>query len=111
MARPQHQGLEQLLLVDEKLQVQATSTLPKAHPQLGNLVAVDGALIAAVPSMTWAITPQPPKRPRFIVALTSSGTFPEKSVDGKGDERPLVPRLRSAGRTEVGGLRSGTFLC
>ena len=47
-------GLEQLLFVYEKLQAQATATLPKAHPQLGDLVAIDGSLIDAVCSMTWA---------------------------------------------------------
>ena len=47
-------GLEQLLFVYEKLQAQATATLPKAHPQLGDLVAIDGTLIDAVCSMTWA---------------------------------------------------------
>src|SRR5665811_939390 len=41
-------GLEQLLFVYEKLQAQATSTLPKTHPQLGDLVAIDGTLIDAV---------------------------------------------------------------
>ena len=41
-------GLEQLLFVYEKLQAQATATLPKAHAQLGDLVAIDGSLIDAV---------------------------------------------------------------
>jgi hypothetical protein len=47
-------GLEQLIFVYEKLQAQATATLPKVHPQLGDLVAIDGTLIDAVCSMTWA---------------------------------------------------------
>src|SRR4030042_3282942 len=47
-------GLEQLIFVYQKLQAQATATLPEAHSPLGNLVAIDGTLIDAVCSMTWA---------------------------------------------------------
>jgi len=47
-------GLEQLEYVYQQLQLQARRCLPKQHPDLGELVAVDGSLIDAVLSMHWA---------------------------------------------------------
>ena len=72
-------GLEQIIFVYEKLQAQATATLPDDHAQLGDLVAIDGSLINAVCSMTWANYSSTTKRPRSIWALTSTGVSREKS--------------------------------
>jgi len=49
-----NRGLEQLRFVSEKLPAQAAATLPDVHPQLGDLVALAGALSNAVCSMAWA---------------------------------------------------------
>ena len=44
-------GLEQLQIVFEKLSRKASGMLPNTHPELGNLVAIDGSLITATLSM------------------------------------------------------------
>jgi hypothetical protein len=44
-------GLEQFVYVFQNLQNQATNILPKSHPELGDLIGIDGSLIDAVLSM------------------------------------------------------------
>jgi len=96
-------GLEQLLLVYEKLQAQATATLPKAHPRLGDLVAIDGTLIDAVCSMAWADYSSTTKKAKIHLGFDISRGIPGKVLltDGKGDEGPLVPQLLSPGQTGI----------
>ena len=96
-------GLEQLHFVYEKLQAQAAATLPKAHDQLGNLVAIDGTLIDAVCSMTWADYSSTTKKAKIHLGFDINRSIPGKLrlTDGKGDEGPLVPQLLSPGQTGV----------
>jgi hypothetical protein len=96
-------GLEQLLLVYEKLQAQATATLPEAHSHLGNLVAIDGTLIDAVCSMTWADYSSTTKKAKIHLGFEINRGIPGKVclTDGKGDEGPLVPQLLSPGQTGI----------
>jgi hypothetical protein len=96
-------GLEQLLLVYEKLQTQATATLPKVHPQLGDLVAIDGSLIDAVSSMAWADYSSTTRKAKIHLGFDVNRGIPGKVclTDGKGDERPLVPQLLAAGKTGI----------
>jgi len=96
-------GLEQLIFVYEKLQAQATATLSDAHPQLGDLVAIDGTLIDAVLSMTWADYSSNAKKAKIHLGFDINRSIPGKFclTEGKGDERPLVPRLLSPGQTGV----------
>ena len=49
-----NRGLEQLLEVFEALYPKATRVLPRESSNLGDLVGIDGSLIDAVLSMTWA---------------------------------------------------------
>ena len=96
-------GLEQLLFVYEKLQAQATATLPKVHPQLGDLVAIDGSLIDAVCSMTWADYSSSSKKAKIHLGFDINRGIPGKFclTNGKGDERPLVLQLLSPGQTGI----------
>jgi len=96
-------GLEQLLWVFEKLQEQAVSTLPNAHPGLGELVAIDGSLIDAVLSMTWADYSSTAKKAKVHLGFDLNRGIPAKVwlTNGKGDERPLAPRLLAPGQTGV----------
>jgi hypothetical protein len=96
-------GLEQLLFVYEKLQAQATATLPKAHPQLGDLVAIDGSLIDAVWSMTWADYSSTTKKAKIHLGFDINRGIPGKVclTDGKGDEGSRVPQLLSPGQTGI----------
>ena len=96
-------GLEQLLFVYEKLQAQATATLPKAHPQLGDMVAIDGSLIDAVCSMTWADYSSTTKKAKIHLGFDINRGIPGKVclTDGKGDEGSRVPQLLSPGQTGI----------
>jgi len=96
-------GLEQLIFVYEKLQAQATATLPKAHSQLGDLVAIDGTLIDAVASMTWADYSSTTRKAKIHLGFDINRGIPGKVclTNGKGDEGPLVPRLLSPGQTGI----------
>jgi hypothetical protein len=47
-------GLEQFMEVFEGLEKEARDILPKDHPELGDLVAIDSSLIDATFSMAWA---------------------------------------------------------
>jgi Transposase DDE domain len=96
-------GLEQLLFVYEKLQAQATATLPKAHTQLGDLLAIDGTLIDAVCSMTWADYSSTTKKAKIHLGFDINRGIPGKVrlTDGKGDEGPLVLQLLSPGQTGI----------
>jgi hypothetical protein len=96
-------GLEQLIFVYEKLQAQATATLPEAHSHLGNLVAIDGTLIDAVCSMTWADYSSTTKKAKLHLGFDINRGIPGKVclTDGKGDEGSRVPQLLSPGQTGI----------
>jgi hypothetical protein len=96
-------GLEQLLFVYEKLQAQAVATLPKTHSQLGDLVAIDGTLIDAVCSMTWADYSSTTRKAKIHLGFDINRGIPGKLrlTAGKGDEGPLVPQLLSPGQTGI----------
>jgi len=96
-------GLEQLLFVYEKLQAEAAVTLPKAHPHLGELVAIDGTLIDAVCSMTWADYSSTTQKAKIHLGFDINRGIPGKVclTNGKGDEGPLVPHLLSPGQTGI----------
>jgi len=98
-----NRGLEQLLFVYDKLQAQATATLPKAHSQLGELVAIDGTLIDAVCSMTWADYSSTTRKAKIHLGFDINRGIPGKLrlTDGKGDEGPLVPQLLAPGQTGI----------
>jgi hypothetical protein len=96
-------GLEQLIFVYEKLQAQATATLPEAHSHLGNLVAIDGTLIDAVCSMTWADYSSTTKKVKIHLGFDINRGIPGKVclTDGKGDEGSRVSQLLSPGQTGI----------
>jgi hypothetical protein len=96
-------GLEQLIFVYEKLQAQATATLPEAHSHLGNLVAIDGSLIDAVCSMTWADYSSTTKKTKLHLGFDINRGIPGKVclTGGKGDEGSRVPQLLSPGQTGI----------
>jgi hypothetical protein len=96
-------GLEQLLFVYEKLQTQAAATLPRAHAKLGDLVAIDGTLIDAVCSMTWADYSSTTKKAKIHLGFDLNWGIPGKVrlTEGKGNEGPLVLQLLSPGQTGI----------
>jgi len=96
-------GLEQLQYVFQQLQQQATELLPKAHQQLGNLVAIDGSLINAVLSMHWADYREGAKKAKIHLGFDLNRGIPSKIhlTDGKGGERPFVEQILTPGQTGV----------
>jgi len=96
-------GLEQLYFVYEKLQTQAALALPKAHAELGELVAIDGTLINAVNSMFWADYSSTSNKAKIHLGFDINRGIPGKIclTEGKGDEKPMVPQLLAPGQTGV----------
>ncbi len=96
-------GLEQFAYVFSQLQAQAADVLPKQYSELGNLVAIDGSLIDAVLSMTWADYRKGSKKAKVHMGLDVNRSIPRKLflTDGKGGERPFVSQILSSGETGV----------
>ncbi len=98
-----HRGLEQLLYIFEKLQADATHTLPKEYARLGDLVSIDGSLIDAVLSMHWADYRKSSKKAKVHLGFNVNNSIPQKIflTNGKGDERPFVSKILTPGQTGI----------
>jgi hypothetical protein len=98
-----HRGLEQLLYIFEKLQVDAAHTLTKEYAYLGDLVSIDGSLIDAVLSMYWADYRKSSKKAKVHLGFNVNNSIPQKIflTDGKGDERPFVSQILTPGQTGI----------
>ena len=96
-------GLEQLSIVYNELQAQATATIPKQFKHLGNLVAIDGSLINAVLSMTWADYRGGSKKAKIHLGFDINRSIPTKLflTNGLTGERPFVDQILSPGQTGV----------
>lgn len=96
-------GLEQFMHVFQNLQAQAAEILPKQHPELGNLVGIDGSLINATLSMDWADYRKKSKKAKVHVGFDLNQAIPRKIylTDGNGAERPFVSLILSEGQTGV----------
>ena len=97
-------GLEQLQFVFQKLSVEASNILPKRHADLGELVAIDGSLIDAVLSMTWADYRKGSKKAKVHLGFNINQGIPSKIflTNGKKAERPFFGRILLPGQTGVG---------
>jgi hypothetical protein len=97
-------GLEQLQVVFEKLSRKASGILPNRHPELGDLVALDGSLIDATLSMYWADYRKGSKKAKIHLGFDLNHGIPSKIyfTDGKGAERPFVDPITSVDQTVVG---------
>ncbi len=96
-------GLEQFMYVFKNLQIKATKSLPNHHPDLGNLVGIDGSLIDATLSMYWADYRKGAKKAKVHVGFDLNRSIPRKIflTDGNGAERPFVSQILSPGDTGV----------
>ncbi len=96
-------GLEQFMYVFKNLQTKATKALPNHHPDLGNLVGIDGSLIDATLSMCWADYRKGAKKAKAHVGFDLNRSIPRKIflTDGNGAERPFVSQMLSPGDTGV----------
>jgi hypothetical protein len=96
-------GLDQFLYVFNELQKQAGELLPQRHPELGQLVAIDGSLIDAVLSMAWADYRCGSKKAKTHIGFDINRGIPRKIflTDGKGPERPFVSQILEPGETGI----------
>ncbi|MFH1008402.1 MAG: IS4 family transposase [Candidatus Latescibacterota bacterium] len=96
-------GLEQLQIVFEKLSHKVCGILPNLHPELGDLVAIDGSLITETLSMHWADYRKGSNKSKIHVGFDLNHAIPSRIyfTDGKGAERPFVSQTISPGQTAV----------
>jgi hypothetical protein len=96
-------GLEQLQYVFEQLQTQASHLLPARHPELGELVAIDGSLIQAVLSMHWAEYMDGSNKAKAHVGFDINRSIPSQIflTDGKTAEHPFAAEILRPGQTGV----------
>lgn len=96
-------GLKQLQIIFEKLSHKASRILPNRHPELGNLVGLDGSLITATLGMHWADYRKGSKKAKIHLGFDLNHAIPSKIffTDGKGAERAFVDPIISSGQTVV----------
>lgn len=96
-------GLEQLLEIFEALYPKATRVLPRESSNLGDLVSIDGSLIDAVLSMTWADYREGAKKAKVHVGFDLNHSIPSRIFlsPGKADERPFSHKILAPGQTGV----------
>ena len=96
-------GLDQCVYVFTGLQAQAAGILPKQYSEFGKLVAIDGSLIDAVLSMTWADYRKGSKKAKVHMGLDVNRSIPRKLflTNGNGGERPFVSQILSPGETGI----------
>ena len=96
-------GLEQLAVVFNELQAKAAAIIPKQFEHLGELVAIDGSLIDAVLSMTWADYRNGSKKAKIHLGFDVNRSIPTKLylTDGLASERPFVDFILSADQSSI----------
>ena len=92
-----------MLEVFDRLSRKVSKCLGIAHAQLGNLVAIDGSLIDASLSMTWADYRESSNKAKVHLGIDLNRSIPLKLhlTDGKGSERPFVSHILETGQTGV----------
>ena len=96
-------GSDQMIALFNRLYKTACKHAPVAYGELGNLVAVDGSLIAACLSMTWADYRACSKKAKMHAAFDLNRNLPRAIAltNGKGAERPFVSVLVEEDETAV----------
>ena len=96
-------GLEQLTVLFEMLQAKAAKAIPKKYRNLGELRAIDGSVIEALPSMHWADYSKKQKKAKVHLGFDINHNIPYKVLltDCKVDERPFADQLFEKDQTGV----------
>lgn len=96
-------GLEQFFHVFHNLFKQAREEIPNKLENLGDLVAIDGSLIDAVLSMTWADYRAGSNKAKVHVGFNINRSIPQKLFlsEGNAGERPFVQQILESGQTGV----------
>ena len=81
----------------------AAKCVGRSYAELGHLVVIDGSLISACLSMTWADYRGDVRKAKMHLGLDLSGSIPRKMIltEGRGAERPFVSHLLKEGETGV----------
>ena len=96
-------GSLQMTQLLDRLYKKASRCADISYAQLGQLVAIDGSLIAACLSMTWAYYRKKVRKAKMHLGFDLNQNIPRKMAltDGKGAERPFVTQLLNGGETGV----------
>ena len=96
-------GLDQMVYMFRELCRIASGTLPFKYEHLGDLIAIDGSLIEASLTMTWADYRGNINKAKAHVGFNLNRGIPMKIylADGKSDERPYVSTILQPGETGV----------
>jgi hypothetical protein len=96
-------GLPQMLTLLERLSKKASKQLKMEHLALGKLTAIDGSLIDASLSMTWAEYSSTQRKAKAHLGFNLNQGIPRilALTDGKGAERPFVSTFLEEGETGV----------
>jgi len=96
-------GLTQMAHVFDELLRLARKTIPSQYKKLGKLVAIDGSLINASPTMDWADYRNGTNKAKAHVGFDINRSIPMKIHlnSGKSDERPYMSAILEPGQTGV----------
>jgi len=96
-------GVTQMLEVFDRLSRKVSKHLGIAHAELGDLVAIDGSLIDASMSMTWADYSDSKNKAKVHLGFDLNRSIPRKLylTEGKVAERPFVSCILEPGQTGV----------
>ena len=86
-----------------RLSKKAAKCIGLSYAELGHLVVIDGSLIGACLSMTWAAYRGDVRKAKMHLGLDLSGSIPRKMIltEGRGAERPFVSHLLKEGETGI----------
>ena len=98
-----NRGSVQMVELIDRLSKKACKYAGISYAQLGHLVVIDGSLISASLSMTWADYRKNVRKAKLHLGLDLQGCVPRKMMltSGKGAERPFVSQLLQADETGV----------
>ena len=96
-------GSTQMIELVDRLSKKASKCVGRSYAELGHLVVIDGSLIGACLSMTWADYLGDVRKAKMHLGLDLSGSIPRKMIltEGRGAERPFVSHLLKEGETGV----------
>lgn len=96
-------GEIQMLEVFDRLAKKVSKSLGVAHAELGDLWVIDGSLIEASFSMTWADYSSSQNKAKVHLGFDLNRSIPRKIylTAGKGAERPFVSCMLETGQTGV----------
>ena len=98
-----NRGATQMLEIFDPLARKVSSRFHDSYPQLGDLVAIDGSLIDATLSMTWADYSTSANKVKVHIGLSLNRNLPCRIAltTGNAAERPFVSEFLSIGQTGV----------